>query len=326
MSTLNTGISSGIGSLATAGLSAGISAGSNLMSGLLNQAFYKRNLERQISAQKEMMDYQNQMQKDLMLNEDKLKVGSLRAAGLNPAMLASSSSGNVAVPGAPSVSAPVGTLSTNGIDFASMLAQSASADKESAEARGQEIENQYKARLLQGQVNILDLQGQQIKSSIDKINAEIPLLEANKDLSLEQKQKVTAEIHKIESEIRSIDVNVKLAQQKTSAEVRKLLADASLALKQGKYQDCVNHLADMGVYVNGSLFGSIAALASSGGDATIEGIVNTIKGVFTGLFNQVIDPITGKVDELGSEVSSKIPESVKVSINEFISQLGLIMK
>ena len=66
-----------------------VNMGMNLLqgsiSGLVNNLFYRRNLDLQVQAQKELMDYQNEY------NSPKAQMSRLAAAGLNPNLVYGSS-------------------------------------------------------------------------------------------------------------------------------------------------------------------------------------------------------------------------------------------
>lgn len=89
----------------------GMSLVGNTISGLINNAFYKRNLDLQVNAQKDLMDYQN------AYNTPSAQMQRLQEAGLNPNLVYGSSapagvSGNAT---SPAGHAPEGAFNTQNV-------------------------------------------------------------------------------------------------------------------------------------------------------------------------------------------------------------------
>lgn len=145
------------------------------VSGLIGQAFYKKNLERQVAAQKELMDYQNEY------NSPSAQMQRISEAGLNPNLVYGSSapagqSGNA--------SAPSGAMpSTNGYNTSDVIAsmlhlrqmksidsqinlQEANAEKARAEAR-------FTSQQADRYNELVDVQINEAQSRINKIASDI---------------------------------------------------------------------------------------------------------------------------------------------------------
>lgn len=102
MSGMNNGMHhslSRLGSLAASGgIGAALQAGGSLIGGLIGQAFAKRNLRRQVNAQKELTEFNLQKEYELMLNEMRFKTMGMRNAGISTASMNGQFGGNAAVP------------------------------------------------------------------------------------------------------------------------------------------------------------------------------------------------------------------------------------
>lgn len=138
--------------------SSGINAAGSVASGLLQQAFYKKNLKAQTQAQKDLMDYQNNINQSNLVKEQSLRKQSLREAGLSTASIDGSSAGLVgqSMPSSPSSFAPSFDFSSLGSVGASAMLMASQARKNIADARGQEINNNYQDEMLQKTISQLD--------------------------------------------------------------------------------------------------------------------------------------------------------------------------
>lgn len=105
---MNAGGSSAFGGMMSGLLSGGIGAASSLLGTIINGIFAKKAAQRQFDMNKKLMDYQNEMQRDMLTDEMALKMQGLKNAGLSTASLAGNFSNNTAVP-SQSVGAPQAT-------------------------------------------------------------------------------------------------------------------------------------------------------------------------------------------------------------------------
>lgn len=86
-------------------ISGGLGAVGGLLTTGLNAIFAKKAAQRQFKYNKQLMQFQNELQRDMLVDEMALKMRGYKNAGLSTASLAGNFSNNTAVPGT-SVSAP----------------------------------------------------------------------------------------------------------------------------------------------------------------------------------------------------------------------------
>lgn len=178
--------------------SSAASMGMNLLqgavSGLINNAFYKRNLNLQVAAQKDLMDYQNQY------NTPSAQMQRLAEAGLNPNLVYGS---NAPAGTSGNASAPSGVANPgnyNSADVASAMlhiqqakAQDASIENlraetrlKNAEAAGKEFYNSMQPELLQLTID-------QGRKQIEKLQSDMNLNDSSVQLNMAKKSLAVAD-------------------------------------------------------------------------------------------------------------------------------------
>lgn len=185
------------------GLGIASSAAGQLMSiptGLISQAFYKKNLERQVSAQKELIDYQNEY------NSPSAQMERLAEAGLNPNLVYGSAapagtSGNASAPAGHSPS--YDTLDVSQAMLAmqqmkqvnsTMNLQDANAEKARAEARFTNQQADRYNELVDTQIFEAGYRMDHLASQIGLNESSIQLQEAQKALAIADEQYRRGEI------------------------------------------------------------------------------------------------------------------------------------
>lgn len=178
------------------GLGVGMNAVNQIMSiptGLINQAFYKRNLELQTQAQKDLIDYQNEY------NKPSAQMQRLAEAGLNPNLVYGSAappgqSGNAAAPAGHSPSG------WNTSDVAGAMLQMAQMKQAQSTINLQESaaeKNRAEARFTSMQADryneLIDQQLREASQRIDESASRIGLNESSVQLQSAQKMLAVAE-------------------------------------------------------------------------------------------------------------------------------------
>lgn len=188
-----------LGGLALAG---GIAATASHVNSMITNHYNHKNRQAQISADKELMSYQNSLNRQYLLDSPSMTVEGLRKAGLSPLSSQGSftQAGNTSIAnvGTPSGSAPKFELDPVSISQLDLNESQKNANDQlarvyAADASGKEIDNQTKAdkniaeiKAIYSGINLNDSQISEILSNIDKINQDI--VESASRVSLNQEQ------------------------------------------------------------------------------------------------------------------------------------------
>lgn len=214
--------------VAGSAVSLGLNTLESGLTGLINNAFYKRNLQLQTDAQKDLIDYQNQY------NSPTAQMQRLQEAGLNPNLVYGSAapagvSGNAAAPSGSGFPASHGTndVAAAAAHMAQMRLSSsaeqlniANADKASAEAERTRLDSKYYPEL--------------VESTISKAKQEVQTLAAQEKLHISQAKEAEAraildqaeaaykagELSLIEFRKQEIVANTALLSEKRNTEVK----------------------------------------------------------------------------------------------------------
>lgn len=311
-----------------AGLAAaGVSAAGNVMSGLLNQAFAKRNAKIQTQQQKKLMDYQNQYTEWQQLNGQSLDKQGLKNAGLStatmqgPMPLAGSAAGQAGMPSSPSF----GSLGGDAVAAYYNAKQiDAGVRNTNADSYLKEQEGKYYEEFLQsrnkeaaGRANSADAQGQvdqqTITTKVEQFKQDLFLAKQQGKINAKTMLKLDAEVDNIKEQANKIRLENKWIDKKSQAEISHLTSQARKAFLEGDYQKVVNRMADLGVFVNGSFIGSIAALLTSGhgqelGKVVNDTVVGAGKGLIEGIFGDILS--AGKTTIEGFDFLKKLILSI----------------
>lgn len=287
------------GIAATGGISAAIGAGSSLIGGLIQQAFAKRNLQRQVSAQKDLTEFNLKKQYDIMLNEMRLKKMGLKNAGISTATMngqfggnASVSQGSAGMPQTPNINIDaLGAMS----QLSSVKDIEASARLKNAEAENKEIENEFAREKYEADAGFAKVQWNLAKetfsANVSAATEEVLGKKATREYTEKQKEAVVKGIEKIGYEISGINIDNQskslqlLISQNTSAEtINKIIAEAQDAMYTRDVSKLKSTLADLGIIWDA------------------DGITNFISVLAQGKADKIIDTLAEGFAQLLSSV------------------------
>lgn len=230
--------------------SSGLNAAGSVATGLLQQAFYKKNLKAQTQAQKDLMDYQNNINQSNLVKEQSLRKQSLREAGLSTASIDGSSAGLVgqSMPSSPSSFAPSFDMSSLGSAGASAMLMASQARKNNADARGQEITNNYQDEMIQKTISQLDENIGYIRSQKDLSDTTreraIADLEYYKKAYPEMLTQIGLSNQELDQRINNLNIQYHLSKQQYDfnsesmpLQIKMTIAQISLLRKQGELTD-----------------------------------------------------------------------------------------
>ena len=188
-----------LGGLALAG---GIAATASHINSFLADRYNEKNRVAQVAADKDLMKYQNDLNRQYLMDSPSMTVEGLRKAGLSPlsaqgsfTQAGNSSIANVGTPTGevPKFNLDPMSLSQLEVNQSQKDVNDALAKVYDADAAGKEIDNQTKAdknvaeiKAIYSGINLNDSQISEIQSNIDKINQDI--IESASRVSLNQEQ------------------------------------------------------------------------------------------------------------------------------------------
>lgn len=150
--------------------------------------------------------------------------------------------------------------------------------------------------------------------AIDKAFAEFDKLQADTNLSREQRDKIANESDLLKQQLRlttfdadHVAERFKNEQGKLRAEIGKLKAAKSLDESQKALNDITKKFHEMGIGISNDLLGTAIAVLGSGNTKLFENAVSTLKQ----LFNMVVPSASGLVDEIGDTIKDKVTNSTK---------------
>lgn len=156
--------------------------------------------------------------------------------------------------------------------------------------------------------------------AIDKAFAEFDKLQADTNLSREQRDKIANESDLLKQQLRlttfdadHVAERFKNEQGKLRAEIGKLKASKSLDESQKALTDITKKFHDMGIGISNDLLGTAIAVLGSGNTKLFENAISTLKQ----LFNMVVPSASELVDEIGDTIKDKVTNKTKGALKGF---------
>lgn len=228
-------------------VSSGLNTAGSLIGAGFQQMFYGNNLQKNVQAQKDLMKYQNDINQKNLLNEMKLKKQAYINAGLSTAALGDGNTGLVgqSIPSSPSSYAPSVDLAGLGSAGASAMLMASQARKNNADARGQEINNNYQDEVMQKTISQLDENIGYIRSQIDLNQTTreraIADLEYYKQAYPEMLNQIGLTNQELDQRIANLNLQYNLSKQQYDfntenmpLQIKMTIAQISLLRKQGQ--------------------------------------------------------------------------------------------
>ena len=302
-----------LGGLALAG---GIAATASHVNSFLSNRYNEKNRAAQIAADKELMDYQNSINRQYLMDSPSMTVEGLRKAGLSPLSAQGSftQSGNSSIA---NVGTPTGevpkfnldpmTLSQLEVNQSQSDANKALAKVYEADATGKNIDNETK-----GDINEATLQ--QIYSNIglntakvDEINSTISVNQSKIDNLVSDTAKNDALVERMQTQNFLDTWEMYLKTDKCKAEIDKLVADTGLSKAQAY---------DIYQKLQSGYWQSVVSLNSAGAaDAASHVSVNNSQAAVNGSLVGFYNASTRKVDceRFGQQIANYIADKTAKS-------------
>lgn len=155
--------------------------------------------------------------------------------------------------------------------------------------------------------------------AIDKAFAEFDKLQADVNLSREQRDKIANESDLLKQQLRlttfdadHVEERFKNEQGKLRAEINKLKAAKGLDESQTALNNITKKFHEMGIGISNDLLGTAIAVLGSGNTKLFENAVSTLKQ----LFNMVVPSASQLVDEIGDTLKDKVSKPIKQGLKE----------
>lgn len=230
--------------------SSGLNTAGSLIGAGIQQMFYGKNLKKNVAAQKDLMNFQNDINQKNLLNEMKLKKQSYMNAGLSTAALGDGSTSLVgqSMPSSPSSFSPSVDMSSLGSVGASAMLMASQARKNNADARGQEITNNYQDEMMQKTISQIDENIGYIRSQKDLNDTTreraIAELEYYKQAYPEMLTQIGLTNQELDQRINNLNIQYHLSKQQYDfnsqhmpLQIKMTIAQISLLKKQGELSD-----------------------------------------------------------------------------------------
>lgn len=286
-----------------------------------NLAAFERNNERQ--------DY-------LLQNAELIKKNALARAGYSTA---DPNGTGVSAPNVSEMQPPSGgqfNVAAPNLDIASAFSQIAQAKNIQSQTRLNDIESQYRAALLEGQIGKLNAD---IKSTLDllperveEIRASVQTQLSQKTLNEETANKVIQETQNLAESLNTIKLDNKYREQQNFANLRKTNKEIEILVKEGRIKEAEAKIADLGIVLS---HGTMAAIVSAGlsgksgeiADALanslnklVEGLPKLVEDVIVGIFNGVKSAGKGAVNGFRKLFGGSVKDAVKEKLEEASKQ------
>lgn len=193
------------------------------------------------------------------------------------------------------------------LDFISPFLALSQAKKTSSEARLNEIEEKYRALLLEGQVGKLNIEIKQaadlLPERIEEIRANVQNLISKKDLNEKEGEKVMQEVENLKGVLTGIQIDNKWKDDLSRAEFNKRNVEIQNLIKDGRIKEAEAKIADMGIVLGKGTLGTIFSAVMNGKAGQIgESLTEAFSTIIKGLPDMVGD-ILSSIFESAKEVA-----------------------
>lgn len=302
----------------------GLNTAGGIISTLVNQGFYRKNLNYQVEKQKELYDYQNNINIQNLINEQSLKKLSLRRAGLSTAGLNGDGTQLVgqSMPSAPSAPMP-------NFDMSNLGSASVQGYLNASQANLNTIESTYRGQKLELDLKLMQQRFDNIKQSfpveLENLKKTIESKDSQIQLNESERQKIIAVIDKLITETNGISIDNKFKEEMNTWQINKYKIECYKLGVEGDYQQLVNNLANHGILVNADWFSQLAMLVSNDQLAPfIEDLFGSLGGLFTSksVGDALGNAATGVVKGLYNAIKGIVSKGSTAAKNAFHKIFG----
>lgn len=198
-----------------------------------------------------------------------------------------------------------------------------------ADTRLKEIEERYRAKLLEGQIGEYNAKIQQIKDTlpetVNQIKADTELKRSQKQLTDKQADQVLADTDRLKAIADGIKIDNDFKPDINKATLEKLNKEVFNLAQEGKIKEVHAKLASLGILVGADNLTQLAAIVTQGkADDILQAIVDCFgetigklpdiigqlfTSTFDGLVNGVVKTIKS-INPFGRHVKDKVEEAV----------------
>lgn len=285
--------------------------------------------------QKKLMALQNQYsidafnrsnarQDELLGTAPTLAVQGLKAAGLSPSdptgngYSSSQSPMQQDSPSAPSATIP----SIPGSDFISAYAALKQAENISSVTRLNEIESNYRARKLEGEIAALNQEIDQKRETfpliVSNLKQDVESKIASKMLTENQGLEALQRIENLKASLDGIKIDNRYNEKTLLTRISKESAELAGLLKDNRIKEAEAKLADLGIVLgHDGLTMFLSAVLNGKGDKIISELagaigkmVGSLPGAAGTLLKSVVDSLVGNADNIMTGAQQKINENM----------------
>lgn len=254
--------------------------GASIGTGLLNQMFAKRNFDREMKAQKELMREQEASQLRMLTQGPAAQKAGLQAAGISTAgMNGQFSQIQGASPAGPAMAAPNFPASSLSSAFSNM----ASGISTTLDNKVKDEMNKETLRKLMADADYATFQADLFKKTIpleiETRMQSLSNLRATGKLTNQQFINARKQLELIGENVRNMRINNKYLDQLKSTEVQKLKNEVFILAQKGRVEELTKKLAEKGIYLNAGFLPSLMAINQQPGafKNLIDSLVSSIK-------------------------------------------------
>lgn len=286
-SALISGAGQGVSGAVTGGVSSLIDFGLGQIAARKQYKNQKKLMKMSHEYELENMATQDQYQRNLMVDANRLQKQSLQNAGYSTADPNGTGfeAPNMSMPGtSASGSAAMGQVPSTAANYSALM----SGEYNASVARLNDIEAQYRAKELEGRIGLYKEQIAQIKETLPQqvalLKEQVQKVATDKKLSQKHIEQFGALISKLEAETKGINIDNNYKDQLNEKTINKLASEASLLWKQGKVEAVKAKLADYGILVGADWFTTLASILATGHEGDLSDLViSKLKEFFGGM-------------------------------------------
>lgn len=316
---------------------AALGAGSSLFDFGLGQLGSALSAKRQWKYSQKQMNLAHEMEKKNLALQDKyqrqlaedaasLRKSSLVKAGYSVADPEGTGTVNPTVSG-PSTSAGSG-FTLPGSDFSSSLAQNIFAIKNAqltaSQTRLNDIQSKYLAKKQEAEIEYTRSKTKEVletlRPRIDNFIQDIELKKKDLHLKDEQIELLKSQVDNFVAQTEGISIDNKYKDELNSSRINEIDQHVALMIKEGKFKDIENELAQNGILINANWLTQLLAILHQGSGTSLLGdVTSTLSGMLgqlPGALGQVLVSLVNTISSIITEIPSKVINAIK-------EQLGL---
>lgn len=298
----------------TGGISSLVDFGLGQITGAQQYKRTKKLMKQQHQFELENMATQDKYQRSLMQDADILNKKALQKAGYSTAdpngtgfeaptmsMPGTSASGSVAL-------SPTGNTAAS---YSALM----SGELNASSARLNDIEAQYRAKLLEGKIGLFKEQIEQIKQQLPEqvslLKEQVHAKQTEWKLNEKSVERLDADIDRLGALTKSINIDNEYKADLNDRQIKKYDREIHNLLQDGKVKEVEARLASLGILVNADWLTTIAAIAASG-----------TSGELTEKMMSMLQSLLSQIPDAAGKILPSVADSVVQSAKRIASKVA----